>query len=77
MEEEKREELSDISNLFGAKQMHKNNCLKCCAEVNKESVVLACNLVRKTCETKLRFNECFEILGLSHQRARKGRVELL
>lgn len=46
IEEEKREDISEISNIFGSKQMHKHCCLKCAEEVNKGSILLACNLVR-------------------------------
>lgn len=45
IEEEKREDVSEISNIFGSKQTHKHSCLKCADDVKKESVVLACNLV--------------------------------
>ncbi|KAJ8929829.1 hypothetical protein NQ314_017427 [Rhamnusium bicolor] len=45
LEDEKREEDSDISQLFGTKQLQMNCCLKCSCEVRKESILLACNLV--------------------------------
>ncbi|KAK9883523.1 hypothetical protein WA026_001699 [Henosepilachna vigintioctopunctata] len=44
IEEEKREEESEISNLFGTKLLQINNCLKCSNIVKKESMSLACNL---------------------------------
>ncbi|KRT85961.1 Peptidase [Oryctes borbonicus] len=50
LEDEKREEESDISQLFGTKQLHINSCLKCGHEVKKESILLACNLVYPTNE---------------------------
>ncbi|XP_019760308.1 PAN2-PAN3 deadenylation complex catalytic subunit PAN2 isoform X1 [Dendroctonus ponderosae] len=50
IEEEKREDVSDISNIFGSKQMHRHSCLKCAEEVNKGSILLACNLVYPTSE---------------------------
>ncbi|XP_060522024.1 PAN2-PAN3 deadenylation complex catalytic subunit PAN2 [Cylas formicarius] len=50
MEEEKREEVSDISVIFGAKQTNSNCCLKCTNEIQKESVLLSCNLVYPTNE---------------------------
>ncbi|XP_074037897.1 PAN2-PAN3 deadenylation complex catalytic subunit PAN2 isoform X1 [Leptinotarsa decemlineata] len=45
MEDEKREDVSELSQLFGTKQLQINSCLKCGNEVRKESVLLACNLV--------------------------------
>ncbi|XP_056642212.1 PAN2-PAN3 deadenylation complex catalytic subunit PAN2 isoform X1 [Diorhabda sublineata] len=45
LEDEKREDISEISQLFGTKQLQLNCCLKCNNEVRKESFLLACNLV--------------------------------
>ncbi|CAH1129083.1 unnamed protein product [Ceutorhynchus assimilis] len=50
IEEERREDVSDISQIFGIKQMHKHSCLKCAEDVNKGSILLACNLVYPTSE---------------------------
>lgn len=50
LEEERREDISEISNLFGSKQVHKYCCLKCTNELPKETVILACNLVYPTTE---------------------------
>nr|CAI5826926.1 unnamed protein product [Callosobruchus analis] len=50
LEEEKREEDSDVSQLFGTKQLQMNCCLKCCTEVKKESILLVCNLIYPTLE---------------------------
>ncbi|XP_018561215.1 PAN2-PAN3 deadenylation complex catalytic subunit PAN2 [Anoplophora glabripennis] len=50
LENEKREDYSEISQLFGTKQLQMNCCLKCSCEVRKESLLLACNLVYPTSE---------------------------
>ncbi|XP_017771009.1 PREDICTED: PAB-dependent poly(A)-specific ribonuclease subunit PAN2 isoform X1 [Nicrophorus vespilloides] len=50
LEDEKREEITEISQLLGTKQLHINSCLKCNHEVRKESILLACNLVYPTNE---------------------------
>ncbi|CAH1116888.1 unnamed protein product [Phaedon cochleariae] len=50
IEDEKREDVSEISQLFGSKRLQMNCCLKCANEVRKESVLLACNLVYPTLE---------------------------
>ncbi|XP_050298405.1 PAN2-PAN3 deadenylation complex catalytic subunit PAN2 isoform X2 [Anthonomus grandis grandis] len=44
IETEKREDLSEISNIFGSKQTHTFCCLKCGEVNNKGSIILACNL---------------------------------
>ncbi|XP_076249943.1 PAN2-PAN3 deadenylation complex catalytic subunit PAN2 isoform X1 [Rhynchophorus ferrugineus] len=50
LEEERSEDVSEISNLFGSKLLHKYSCIKCTSELRKETVLLACNLVYPTNE---------------------------
>lgn len=50
VEEDKKEEITEVSQLFGMKQLHTNTCLKCGFEIRKESVLLACNLNYPTSE---------------------------
>ncbi|XP_066260794.1 PAN2-PAN3 deadenylation complex catalytic subunit PAN2 [Euwallacea similis] len=65
IEEEKREDVSEIGNIFGSKQAHKNCCLKCAEEVKRESVILACNLVYPTNEPEREEWSFCEILNRS------------
>ncbi|KAJ8946329.1 hypothetical protein NQ318_004219 [Aromia moschata] len=48
LENERREDDSEVSQLFGTKQLQMNCCLKCSCEVRKESILLVCNLVYPT-----------------------------
>ena len=43
--EEDQSEETDVTRLFGTKQIHCHKCSKCETEVHKESILLLCNLI--------------------------------